>query len=153
MRWMLILAGVILGWACSPNRIFEQAESLPDQQWAYTDTIWVKASIPDTTSSYDLYLAIRHNQEYPFSNLWIHLQTFYPSGQTGLLKKQLIIGNNEAQTWETDCLQDICNGLLPIVEGVTFSEKGDIRFALTHIMRTNPLPGIMDIGLRIERQP
>lgn len=152
MRWFVGIIVLLVG-ACAPNQVIEQADSLPNAMWAYQDTIWVEASIEDTATAYDLYLAIRHNQDYPYSNLWVHVQTFYPSGATGLLKEQLFIGNNEEQRWNTECMHDICNGLLPIVQGVRFSEMGDLRFAITHIMRTNPLPGVMDVGLRIERQP
>ncbi len=150
---LMLLLGLLLVTACTPNTVFESADSMQAAGWDFEQQPITSVDIQDTTAAYDLYLVIRHTTNYPFSNLWITLHTTYPGGQTGSLRKQLLIGDNEAQQWRTDCLRNVCTGLLPILEGHRFTESGTYQFRLEHIMRTNPLPGIMDVGLRIEKRP
>jgi gliding motility-associated lipoprotein GldH len=97
-------------------------------------------------------LNIRHNSAYPFSNLWFTITTTYPSGKTGTLKKQVYLGDNKSLQWKSECMRDICIARIPIIEKMHFSEQGDYQFTVQQVMRTDPLPGIMDVGLRIKKE-
>lgn len=153
--WLVWVAAIVLllAAACTPNRTYETTETISGQKWYRSDTLAMQVAISDTSASYNLFFVVRHTNDFPFRNLWMRLYTYYPSGKTGMLREQVILGDNATQQWLTDCLQNTCNGLIPIVEGLKFSEVGTYRFTVHHIMRTNPLPGIMDVGLRLERQP
>lgn len=150
-RLLIIGFCVLLLGACEPNRTFEQNSSISEAQWQQSEPVELSLEISDTVSTYNLYLSVRHTTDYPFSNLWLNLTTTYPSGNSGTLRKQIYLGNNEAMTWNGECIRDICLAQIPIVEGHHFSELGEYQFTIEHIMRTNPLPEILDVGLRIEK--
>jgi gliding motility-associated lipoprotein GldH len=152
MRALLFALSVLmLAASCEPNRVFERQVAISGHEWAHTQVPEYQVEVPDTTSTYNLYISIRHHNDYPFSNLWFRLHTIYPSGKTGTLRQQVFLGDNEQHRWRGECLNEVCNVLLPVVEDLRLSEAGRYTFRIEHIMRTNPLPGIMDVGLRIEQ--
>ena len=53
--------------------------------------------------------------------------------------------------WLGDGLGDIFDNRILFKEGVKFPQAGEYRFELFQAMRINPLPGIMDAGIRIEK--
>ena len=153
---MTRLAFIIIGFgllaACEPNRTFERNISIPSGEWQRANPVELSISISDTTAAYSMYLTVRHTTSYPFSNLWLNIKTTYPSGNSGTLREQVYLGDNQEMRWKGDCIRDICLVQIPVVEGHRFSEEGEYHFTIEHIMRTNPLPDILDIGLRIEKQ-
>lgn len=152
MRALLAAIAILLFTAsCEPNRVFERQVAIAGHEWAHSQMPEYRVDIPDTTSTYTIFLSIRHQNDYPFSNLWLRLHTEYPSGKTGTLRQQVLLGDNEQHRWRGECLNEVCNVLLPIVEDLSLSEVGMYTFRIEHIMRTNPLPGIMDVGLRVEQ--
>jgi gliding motility-associated lipoprotein GldH len=147
---LLIVVSLLFG--CEPNRVFEKYISIDQHEWSHNQEIIIETVIKDTTSDYNIFLNIRHNTSYPFSNLWFTLTTTYPSGKTGTLKKQILLGDNKNLEWKSECMRDICIARIPIIEKLHFSEQGKYLFTIQQIMRTDPLTGIMDVGLRIERE-
>jgi gliding motility-associated lipoprotein GldH len=49
-----------------------------------------------------------------------------------------------------DGLGDIWDNRILLKDQVKFPQAGEYRFELYQAMRINPLPGIMDAGIRIE---
>ena len=150
LSFILVCFGLLFG--CQRNRTFEHNVSIPGGAWEQAHPVELSVNIPDTTSSYNLFLTVRHTTDYPFENLWLNITTTYPSGNSGTLRKQVYLGNNKDRRWNGECIRDICLAQIPIVEGLHFSEIGEYRFKLQHIMRTDPLPDILDVGLRIEKE-
>lgn len=151
-RFVILMACLSLLLACEPNKTFERNISIPEAKWAHSNPLDISVTIPDTAVNYDLYLTIRHTTDYPFENLWLNITTTYPSGNSGTLRKQIYLGDNEEGHWNGECIRDICLAQIPIVEGHHFSETGEYHFEIEHIMRTDPLPEILDVGLRIEKE-
>lgn len=149
--WLFVVS-IILFTSCEPNRTFEKNISIIGHEWDYYQKPRFEIDIRDTSKPFDIYLNIRHTEKYPFSNLWIELHTLFPSGKTNTTKHQVELGDNSEMKWNSECLKDICNAQIQIITGHRFSESGTYRFTISHIMRTNPLPEIMDIGLKIEKE-
>ncbi|MBK8414603.1 MAG: gliding motility lipoprotein GldH [Bacteroidetes bacterium] len=53
--------------------------------------------------------------------------------------------------WLGEGLGDIWDNRILFKENVQFTQPGEYRFELNQAMRINPLPGIMDAGIRIEK--
>ena len=146
---ILIIAATLSG--CDQNYVFEKNVALKERQWEHNEPIQFTVEIDDTTAVYDLALNVRHTDAYPYTNLWVEITTEYPSGQTGTREEQVILGNNTRQVWLGDCMGDICDRQGKIVEGVRFSEEGEYKFTVQHIMRTDPLDHVMAVGMRLEK--
>lgn len=67
--------------ACVPgHNDFSEFRNLPAEGWLYGDTVKFIPSIEDSTATGLLTVAIRHNNEYEFSNLWLEITRNTPGG-------------------------------------------------------------------------
>lgn len=60
--------------ACAPGQNdFCEFRQLPEKGWAYGDTLCFTPLFADSTLSAMPVIALRHNNAYPYSNLWLEL--------------------------------------------------------------------------------
>ncbi len=146
-----IIVFLLLTLSCGKrNNIYEHQKSIPDFQWSYDYKPAFKVSIKDTQAKYNIYTIIRHNDKYPFNNLWLIFHTISPSGEQKRERIELELAKKSGK-WYGAGLGGMWEVLIPIKEKVSFEEKGLYTFKLEQHMRQNPLPAIMNAGIRIER--
>ena len=68
---LLLLPLVLAG--CSETSRFSNFESLPAKGWAYGDTVSIAFPGVDSVMSGTLCVALRHNNDYGYSNLWMEV--------------------------------------------------------------------------------
>lgn len=148
---MLVLVACLYG-SCDKNRVFEKNVSVPEHTWSQSDSYAFDVTIEDTAELYDIYAVVRHSNDYKYVNLWVSLHTRFPSGNTGVVKENLQLGDNQTEKWLGDCIADICDIRIPLVANHRFSESGSYTFELRHVMWDEPLEDVMSVGLRVERR-
>lgn len=151
-NYFLLMALLLLAQACIPGNTYHKVADIPGFSWNRNDAIDFDLKLNDTTAAYDIFIIIRHNSDYPFSNLWLELQTFFPEGDTAVLRKQIMLADNDELQWKGDCMGDICVVKSALLTSGHFSRKGAYRFRIAHVMRRNPLPGILNVGLEIKKR-
>lgn len=149
---MAVWSVLLLAVACTPNEDYSKMHTISQYEWHRSDSLDFDVFVDDTTAVYDLYITIRHNNDYDFSNLWFYLHTNYPSGKSGHLRKQVKLADNKALKWTGECMNTICSAKFPIVRNLHLSEVGQYQFRINHVMRTNPLRGVMDVGLHLAKK-
>lgn len=110
----------------------------------------MEATIEDTSASYDLYINVRNAGTYSFSNLFLFLNTYTPDGALARDTIELVLADEQGQ-WKGDGMGDIWDNRILFKRGQRFLLPGNYRFELEQGMRIDPLPGIMDAGVRIEK--
>lgn len=136
--------------ACDANRVYERNQSVDVAGWSYEQVLEFSVHIPDTATVYNIFLNARHTSQYAYSNLWAQLITVLPDSTILTDKFQVELAEPDGR-WTGNCLDDICYNSLLIRQNVTFPQTGLYTFRLVQDMRQNPLPGLLDIGLRVER--
>ena len=144
---------MVLFISCEKNYTYEKVQGIDDYSWDQGNKLAFTVEIEDTSATYNMYLIVRHTADYQFTNLYVNLHTFYPSGKKGSLLKSIELGDNTKLSWLGECMNDICDRQEEIVEGIKFQEKGEYKFLVEQIMRTNPLDDVMGVGLKIVKQP
>jgi len=136
--------------SCDSKRFFEENKNLKNGVWLSTNSPSFTVNIADTLSRYDLYLNIRNDGIYPFSNLYLFIHTTLPGGKkaTDTVECQLADPDGKWRGTGTDLK---FNRFL-FQKGMLFPRKGAYRFELEQAMRTKELKGIRDVGIRIEKQ-
>jgi len=152
MRLVFLVTLISLELGCDKSRTFERNQPFARHEWHKDQSLHFDLNIKDTTSLYDLYVNVRHSARFGSVNLWVDLQTTYPSGDSGSTQLNLELGSNAAERWFGDCVADICDVSVPVATGLSFSEKGLYRFRLRHVMWEDPLERIMSAGLKIEKE-
>ena len=136
--------------ACYPDLVLDQNKSMPDQVWNWKDEARFEMNVEDTNSLYDLGINVRINDDYPYQNLWVKLKSKTPSGDSSFARVELQLfepggiplGHQKGNVWEYH---------VPAIKGMSFRELGTFEFFLEQNMRVNNLPGILDVGIFIEK--
>ena len=150
ITYICLIISLSLTMACDSSRVFEKNEDIATSTWAYADTIGFDVPITDTTSRYNIYVNVRHTNEYEYRNLWIYAHTHFPSGKQLKTRIDLPLADNEGK-WYGKGLSEIINTQILIQPKAMMTDTGTYRFMLEQNMRQNPLPNIMSMGLRIEK--
>jgi len=136
------------------SNIYEKNIGLPACKWKEKFEPSFVFDITDTISSYTIFLTMRHTDAYPYSNIWLNVKTTKP-GEKNYSTAKIEIPLAEADgKWIGYGMNEIWEHKAPLTPGggpVHFSAKGEYKISLQQIMRTNPLPEVMSVGIRLEK--
>lgn len=150
---LIIIA--ICFFSCDPNRVYDDYESIPNG-WNKDSVITFKLQNIDSVQNYNLFINVRNNSEFAYSNLFLIAQIQFPQGKviTDTLEYQMATPSGE---WLGTGFGDIRENKFWYKENVRFDEPGDYKVSIQHAMRKSgdeqgieELEGITDVGFRIE---
>lgn len=149
---LFVLLLGFFGWACDPDRVYEQYNDIPDNQW-YIDSVQTYAfTIEDPALAYNIYYNVRNSVSYPYYNLFV---TYYLTDAKGKqlssqLQELLLM---DAKTGKPlgDGVGDIFDHQVILLTNYKFPQKGNYTLKIKQYMRKDPLPEIMSIGIRVEK--
>jgi gliding motility-associated lipoprotein GldH len=152
MRILLPLLLITALLACDPARLYEKNQDLEGYQW-YIDTIPAfKFSVKEANVPYNLYYNIRNASAYPYYNLYV---TYYLSDSTGKVLtsrlQELTLMDPKTGKPLGDGMGDIFDHRIQALGNYRFPYPGTYTFKVKQYMRKDPLPGIMSVGLRVEK--
>lgn len=163
MRFLPAFIFLLLLAACQPSPQYQKQVTLPAKGWAYTNEPEFRVQIKDTSAAYQMFFLIRHTNAYPFSNIWLKFKTRQPgdsvfqeqrfevtlASPTAVLPDGSLsgawLGRGMGELWEQRM------ALNNVQQPVYFSRPGEYVFKISQDMRVNPLPEIIQVGLRLEK--
>lgn len=148
IMFLLFLMAALSG--CDEGKVYEENKEITDYIWNQDDKKSFAFEITDTTQRYNVLTNIRHTTFYPNSNIWLMAYTTYPDGTEQEQRLQLLLAEPSGK-WYGECAGEICDVQQFIQQNVRFNQVGTYAIAFEQIMRTDNLPGVMAIGLRVEQ--
>ncbi len=142
---------VIFFIACNPAVVFEKNQSFDNNGWHYLDVVSFSHNFSDTTVIYDIFLNVRNNRDYPYSNFIVFLETEFPDGRIFRDTIETMLADRQGN-WTGDGFGNIKTNSFHFRRNVWFPLEGDYLFRIEHAMREEYLKGITDIGIRVERK-
>jgi gliding motility-associated lipoprotein GldH len=109
-----------------------------------------RVPVSDTLKSNDIFFVLRTGSDYPFRNLFLFVTATSPDGKIMADTLQYYLADDKGK-WYGKGFGDIHELKLPYRSNVYFPLKGDYTFRIQHGMRKEDLPGVYDIGIRIEK--
>jgi len=147
---LLCLLAVFTG--CDANRVFEENQDIEENQWPIALAPNFSFEITDTTQQYHVYFNVRNAIQYPFYNLYLRHYLVGPDGQ------QLSSALHEMYLMDPKTGKPLGNGTGDIfdhrfraIKNIRFPKAGTYQIKLNQYMRQDPLPGIMAVGVRVEK--
>ncbi len=141
--------------SCDKARVYDEYESLTS--WNKDSLVTFELKNIDSTSVYDLFINIRNNNDYQYSNLFLITEIKFPQGKviSDTLEYEMTKPNGE---WLGTGFGDVKESKLWYKENVKFEEPGQYKVTIQQAMRKNgevdgiqELEGITDVGFRIEK--
>ncbi|MFL5764805.1 MAG: gliding motility lipoprotein GldH [Bacteroidia bacterium] len=136
--------------SCDSKRIFEQNQPMPESGWDVTNVVKYDVNITDPATPANFYINVRQADGYPYDNIFMFIKTVFPNGKQSndTLDCQLA---DEKGKWLGSGAGDIYDNQIPFKRNVRFPMPGTYHFEIQQGMRTENVPLIMDVGLRIEK--
>jgi len=139
---------------CMESPFFQKDVTIPGYEWRYNYQPSFKVKIDDTAALYHLYFIIRHTETYPFSNVWMWIHTKEP-GDTAFARSRIEIPLAETSgKWLGRGMGEIWEQRMPITRNdapMIFKKPGTYEIKFEQNMRIDPLPEILQVGLRVEK--
>jgi gliding motility-associated lipoprotein GldH len=105
--------------------------------------------VTDTMKGYDFYIDLRNEGTYPYANIYMFVNTTFPSGKSARDTVECILADHSGR-WLGSGLGDVLDNHILFKENIRFPNKGTYRFEFEQGMRTASLPSILDLGISIE---
>jgi gliding motility-associated lipoprotein GldH len=151
--WVIVLISVLSS-SCQSDAVFDQTESLAENGWVQKKQLVFPFEIQDTVTVYDLRVAIRQSNEYPFYNLYFNCWVIQE--QQGVWKKafaEAILYDAKTGKPKGGGLGDMYSHSYTILKGLKFPRRGKYRVALEQYMRTDTLIGVVSVGASLVPSP
>ena len=156
---LILVCLLVVFTSCDSNQVFDQYQSV-SKQWSKGEIIEFSFQAPDSINPYNLYVNLRNNNDYKYSNLFLIVEMNFPNGkvETDTLEYEMAKPDG---TFLGLGFSDVKENKLwykgydkPFV----FTENGQYKVNIQQAMRENGktngienLQGILDIGFRIEK--
>lgn len=152
----LIAICFLLG-SCSQPQLsaYQKQVGVPGAKWNYDFQPEFSFDISDTSDQYKVFLIFRYDAAFEYSNIWLRLKVKQPGDSTynagDRIETVLIahdgsrLGNDVGGIYEYKVQLD------PKTDFEPFNKAGKYTIKLEQIMRKNPLVGLINVGVRVER--
>jgi len=152
-----LAAGILwlVSFSCTSIDLYEKTATIPGHAWKHSYQPSFTFTIKDTAVPYQLFLILRHTDQYNFNNIYINLVTRQPGqDSTQTVRYDLRLGTDN-EGWLGSGMDDIYEHRIPLtpVGGQFYFKKaGEYNFRIEQIMREDPLNNVLDVGLRVEKK-
>ncbi len=154
---VLLLIGVVFLSSCRRQVVYNQFQSIENNRWHKDSLIHFTIPSQDTVQRNNIYLTLRNNKEYEFSNLFLIVGIRFPNNYQIVDTLEYEMTTPEGRFLGTG-ISDVKENKLEYKTNVTFSQMGDYDLTVQQAMRKTRevegleyLNGITDVGVQIEK--
>jgi gliding motility-associated lipoprotein GldH len=133
--------------ACSQPEIFSEFHSFPEAEWARSEKANFDVNIEDSSLKYDVFLEIRNNNDYPFSNLWLFVNITAPDGKQRMDTINVELADIYGKWYGKGI--SLYSYSFPYDSDMHYPGSGVYTYSVRQGMREEILEGISDIGLTV----
>ena len=144
--------GIIFLNSCGDLPISSSSIEIDHNGWNSIDNASFDWDVIDLDLRYDAFIDIRHNSDYPYSNLYLFLDFTFPNGNQRRDTLACVLADERGR-WFGSGIGDIIDHRVSFQENFEFPINGKYRLKIAHGMRQDPLVGITDLGFRLEKTP
>ena len=138
--------------SCNENRIFEEHKGLKNFSWNHFEKIPFELTIEDTSCNYDIFIAVRYIHGVPYRIIKSGMLITFPDGEERYKDYDLNIRNKDG-SYKGSVAGDIWDCSIPVLKDYPLPQKGKYSFIIQNLMEKLETPGLMEIGLIVEKLP
>lgn len=142
--------------SCDTNAVFDEVQSTGGQ-WLKEDVKTFTFDAKDTLTYHNIYINLRADHKYPYSNVFIIVKTFQPDGKGTADTLQYEMAKSDGEMLGNG-ITDLKESALWFKSKHRFKMIGSYKYEIEHAVRKaaaeagdGSLDGINDVGLRIEK--
>ncbi len=154
---LMLFAVLLVVTSCDSTRIYDEYISLSNSSWSKENTVKFSFSVKDSLNKKNLFINLRNNKDYQYSNLFLITEMNFPDGQVVIDTLEYDMADVTGKFLGKG-FSDIKQNKLFYKENIKFPIKGEYTFKVRQAMRKNAeikgieeLKGITQVGFRIEK--
>lgn len=126
---------------------------MPDGRWERNWSPTFSFEVYDTLGPHDIYLDLRHTGDYPFSNIYTFVTLKGPGGGVLVDTVECLLADPTGRWYGEGggFIRSYRKAHVLYRMHNRFPRKGRFTITLEQAMRMDSLPGIIDVGVSIER--
>tara|TARA_R110000796_G_scaffold183498_2_gene300083 strand:- start:184950 stop:185435 length:486 start_codon:yes stop_codon:yes gene_type:complete len=157
VKYIFFLFFITLFISCDTPLVKSEYRATTDSSWEKDAVMEFNFSELDTIQPYNLFINLRNDDTYTFSNIFLIAELKYPNGASvkDTLEYEMTMPDGK---WLGKGYGSIKENKLWYKENIAFPTKGVYTLKLSHAMRKNgnvngiiDLEGITDVGYQIEK--
>lgn len=129
--------------------VYNKFETIEKGLWEKQKELVFSFEIEDITFPYHILLEIRNNNFYPFQDLWLNRIEIQPDSLVFQDTISITLADQYGR-WSGNGIS-LFETEYTLYSGHFFKTPGIYTYTFQHIMYKEPLPGIQNIGLRVEK--
>ncbi len=144
---LFLVISVVLT-SCGPKVVYDKTVDVNEKGWNYEEVKGFTFNITDTLQKYHMYLTPKHSADFGFENMYIKVQTIFPTKDT----TENIVSLNLTDrmgSWVGTCRSGECSPKILLKGGTRFLE-GEYTLSISQHSRETNLEGIHSLQLRVE---
>lgn len=143
---LLLIPFLFVVGACNKNEKQCLFNSFDKTTWNRFEKQKFEFPIENNSSPYDVMLTLRHNDDFVFDNLYIHVVMEMPGGEERIMEYDFKIRDDDGNFLSNDR-----NGYheisFPLHKELHFSERGACRVEIENLIPKMEIQGILELGL------
>jgi gliding motility-associated lipoprotein GldH len=153
-KYIIYLIGILGLYSlssCNSKVVFEEQKNINNSVWNYADSLQYEFEVKDTSQRYNMYLRFDHSETFAYQNIYLQLQTTFPSGKqlSKILSLDLFDATGKVLGKGSG---DACKVQIMLQENTWFNQTGLYKITINQNMRTDQLSGISQVGLLLEKR-
>lgn len=149
-KLLLFFTLIALLTSCHSDTMFSEHTGFPSGNWSRFKPARFAVQISDTCSAASVNIIMRAGSHYPFRNIYLFVTVSAPGGTHITDTLEYTLADERGNRFGRG-VGDIRELKLKYRTNVFFPASGLYIFEIEQAMRNETLPGVYDIGIRIER--
>lgn len=136
--------------ACEQKHFYNEYKAVNVNAWKSTDTLTYDVDIKDVKAVYDIVISVRYQNNYEFSNLWLSILNSSDNTNEPLRFEMPLFKKDGKPYGEKS--GSLYTQAIHFKKQFTFSKAGKNTLKIVQLMRKDPLDGISDVGVIIDKK-
>jgi gliding motility-associated lipoprotein GldH len=148
--FLLVIAAAFLSGCANPDIIVDENKQIPNHNWAYVNKAAYDVQIDDPNALYNIYFNLRVTADYKYSNIFIVFRRAAHGNKAESTRYEFKLANPDGE-WLGAGSGNVYSYRFKLRTNHKFPAKGKYHFEVEQNMRDNPLKGVSDAGIAIEK--
>lgn len=136
-------------YACNFNVLYDKAVDIPKGLWSVNTPVTFAFPVTDTQNPYSIIFTMRNNNNYPYSNLFVFVDTQSPDGHSRRDTVEVTLADIKGK-WLGKGIGGIWQNKYYFRKNIRFPQPGEYKVKISQAMRDKNLEGIIDVGIKVE---
>jgi gliding motility-associated lipoprotein GldH len=135
--------------ACNNDSVFSKYKTFPKGEWHRDSLAVFHVSVTDTVQNHNLFINVRNDIDYKYSNLWLFVEIIQPGDSMAVTDTFEVTLADATGKWLGQGFGGVKTNEILFKGNVYFPVSGNYEIQIQHGMRGKLLEGITDVGFRV----